>query len=480
MEYTYDDINILIQDTPLKLLRADHAPLIISFLYQSFKKNNKDTITNTELKTALSDFLYNLNLTLGETAFPSTAQEYLDTWANMDFLYKHYTTTSDEPVFELTPASEKALGFIKELEKREFIGTESRLIKIFNHLNEIVYISTTDPQKKIEELQKKRLEIDKEIERIKSGQVDKPNNVKIQELYFDVYDTTSKLLSDFKRIEYNFRDLNRKIREQQVHDNLSKGRLLDEVFQYQNMNIWNTAQGQSFKAFWDFLISPSKQDELSRLIELVCGLLEIKPLNKDDFLERIKINLVDAGDKVNRTNHDMNEQLRKYIDDRSYIESKHIREVIKDIKHYALQVKDNPPRDRSFFSIDSRPSIGFIMDRPLFNPAKSPDLRNVVIEDGDPDSVDILALYNQIYVNPEVLKHRIRQTLKTTNQTTLKQVTDAFPIEDGLEELVTYLSIASKSSRSGFNDDIMEIIIVRNRRTNKRFQVEVPRVMYYK
>lgn len=265
-----------------------------------------------------------------------------------------------------------------------------------------------------------------------------------------------------------------------MHDNLSKGRLLDEVFQYQNMNIWNTAQGQSFKAFWDFLISPSKQDELSRLIELVCGLLEIKPLNKDDFLERIKINLVDAGDKVNRTNHDMNEQLRKYIDDRSYIESKHIREVIKDIKHYALQVKDNPPRDRSFFSIDSRPSIGFIMDRPLFNPAKSPDLRNVVIEDGDPDSVDILALYNQIYVNPEVLKHRIRQTLKTTNQTTLKQVTDAFPIEDGLEELVTYLSIASKSSRSGFNDDIMEIIIVRNRRTNKRFQVEVPRVMYYK
>ena len=140
MEYTYDDINILIQDAPLKLLRATYAPLIISFLYQSFKKNNKDTITNTELKTALSDYLYNLNLTLGETAFPGTAQEYLDTWANMDFLRKHYITTSDEPVFELTPASEKALGFIKELEKREFIGTESRLIKIFNYLNEIVYI----------------------------------------------------------------------------------------------------------------------------------------------------------------------------------------------------------------------------------------------------------------------------------------------------------------------------------------------------
>ncbi len=99
----YENIKYLKDYHPtVKLLRLDHAPLIISFLYQEFKRNNKIVISNTELKTSLSDYLYNLNHIYGENTYPGTAQNYLDKWSNDSFLRKYYTSNSDESFFELT------------------------------------------------------------------------------------------------------------------------------------------------------------------------------------------------------------------------------------------------------------------------------------------------------------------------------------------------------------------------------------------
>ncbi len=480
-EYNYDYIKLICDhNLTVRLFGLKNAPLIISFLFHNFKNNNKIVIPNTELKTSLSDYLYSLNQLYGENTYLGSAQNYLEDWANAGFLKKRYTPNSDEPVFELTPASEKALDFIKDLEKREFVGTVSRFLKIFDILNEIAYKSTTDPQERINELIKKKLEIEKEIAKIEAGNIEKLNETQIKELYYEVYDTTRKLLADFKQIEYNFLELDRKIREQQIDTNLKKGKLLDDVFQYQDSMIWDTDQGRSFKTFWDFLISQSKRDELTKLLGIVCNLPEIKALNRDDFLERIEVNLVDAGDKVNRTNHDMIEQLRRYIDDRSYIENKRIIEIIKGIKHYALQVKDNLPKDKEFFSIDGDPQIGLVMDRPTFNPGKNPEIRSITLEEGDAGSIDTQALYSQIHINPEQLRQRIHALHKSSTQLTLKQITEVYPIENGLEELIAYFNIAAKSDKSVVNDEKVDTIIIWNRYTNKRFRVEAPQVIFCK
>ncbi len=283
----------------VKLLRLDNAPLILSFLFQEFKKNNKIVILNTEIKTSLSDYIYNLNHIYGENTYSGTAQNYLDKWSNDGFLRKYYTSNSDEPAFELTPATEKALEWIKDLEKKEFVGTESRLLKIFDILKEIVYKSSDDPLKRLEELEKQKHEIEIEIEKIHSGNIEKLNETQIKERFFDVYDTARKLLSDFREVEYNFRELARSVREKQVNSNLKKGKLLEDIFKDQDF-IWDTDQGRSFKSFWEFLMSQNKQDELDELIKTVSNLPEIQNIKHDDFIERIEINLIDAGDKVKK------------------------------------------------------------------------------------------------------------------------------------------------------------------------------------
>ncbi|KCZ72029.1 signal transduction protein [Candidatus Methanoperedens nitroreducens] len=476
----HDIIKYLRDHNPtVRLLRLDNAPLIISFLFQEFKKNNRIVISNTQLITGLSDYLYNLKQSYGEDAYPGTAQNYLDKWSNDGFLRKYYTPNSDEPVFELTPATEKALDWIKDLDKKEFVGTESRLLKIFDILKEIVYKSSDDPDIRLEELERQKQDIEREIEKIQSGNIDRLNETQIKERFFDFHDTARKLLSDFRQIEYNFRELDRSVREKQVNSNLKKGKLLEDIFKVQDL-IWDTDQGRSFKAFWEFLMSRHKQDELSELIEAVVNLPEIQKVKQDDFIERIKVNLIDAGDKVNKTNHHLIEQLRKYLDDRTYLENKRIVEIIVGIKSLAIQVKDNPPKNRDFLLLDDRPGIELIMERPLFNVRKNTEIKNIEFEEGYAGSIDTDALYKQLYIDQEELKIKIREMLKFNSQVTLKQITEIYPVEKGLSEIITYLNIASKDKKSFIDDTVIEKITISNKETNKYFEIQVPQVIFCK
>lgn len=476
MDYEY--IKYLKDYNPsIRLLRLENAPLIVSFLYQHFKSNNNIVLSSTELTTRLSDYLHNLRENYGDDIYPDTAKNYLERWATEGFLRKYYMPDSDEPMFELTPATEKAIEWISDLDKKEFVGTESRLLKIFEILNEIVYKSSDDPQKRMAELQRQRQEIDKEIEKIKAGDIEKFSETQIKERFYDVYDTARKLISDFRQIEYNFREIDRSLREKQLNSNIKKGRLLEDVFKSHDL-LWQTDQGKSFRAFWEFLMSQSKQEELDDLIESVNRLPVVQDIKKDDFIDRIKVAMIEAGDKVNKTIHHLVEQLRKYLDDKTLLENRRIIEVIREIKASALEIKDNPPMDKDFMTVEDKPDIKLIMERPLFNPIKNVEIRAIKLEEGNADSVDASVLYRQIYIDYDRLKNNIRELLKFKTQATLKQITDVYPIEKGLTEVIAYYDIASKDSKSFIDDETTEIITIKNRETDRCFEIQLPQVIF--
>src|SRR5215471_8844150 len=61
-----------------RLLMADHAPLVVSFLHDTFIQPNVRTLSQPELAGRLEDYLYALRIDLGEQAFPRDAAYYLD------------------------------------------------------------------------------------------------------------------------------------------------------------------------------------------------------------------------------------------------------------------------------------------------------------------------------------------------------------------------------------------------------------------
>lgn len=131
MTLDYPTLETLRRQHPAwRLLTAEHAPLIGSFLHRAFIVPNVRVMAQSDLVEALEDTLFGLRARLGEQVFPKAAQEYLNDWAANEkgWLRKFYPALSDEPHFDLTPATERALAWLTSLTERAFVGTESRLL----------------------------------------------------------------------------------------------------------------------------------------------------------------------------------------------------------------------------------------------------------------------------------------------------------------------------------------------------------------
>src|SRR5437867_3168933 len=144
-----------------RLLTATHAPFVAGFLHDTFIRPNVRTYLQSELVSKLEDHLYRLRTQIGDEAFPRAASEYLDDWASDEhsWLRKYYSGATDEPSFDITPATERALEWIAGLQARQFVGTESRMMTVFDLLRQLVERAQSDPGVRISELQKRKVEI---------------------------------------------------------------------------------------------------------------------------------------------------------------------------------------------------------------------------------------------------------------------------------------------------------------------------------
>lgn len=265
-----------------RLLRSDHAPLVASFLQRVFVTPNARVMAAVDLAEALEDELYALRLQLGETAFPKSALEYLNDWAAPDkgWLRKFYRPGTDEAQFDLTPATEKAIAWLVHLSERQFVGTESRLLTLFDLLKQMSEGSEADPAKRIAELRKKRDDIDAEIARVRSGDVPLLDDTAIKDRFQQFVQGARELLTDFREVEHNFRQLDRRVRERIALWEGSKGALLEDIMGERDA-IADSDQGKSFRAFWDLLLSSRRQEELTALLDRVLALPAVADLNPD-------------------------------------------------------------------------------------------------------------------------------------------------------------------------------------------------------
>lgn len=318
-----------------RLLLVDHAPFIVAFLHEAFTKPNRRTLPQSELIARLDDYLYGLRSEVGEGAFPRSAADYASDWADdkQGWLRKFYPPASDEPYFDITPAVERAIEWFVGLEQKQFIGTESRLRTIFELLAEMARGIETDPAVRIAELERRRAEIDAEIARVKGGEIDLMDATQLKERFQQVDQTARALLSDFRQVEQNFRELDRAVRERIALWEGGKGQLLEQIFGERD-TIVDSDQGKSFRAFWDFLMSPARQEELSALLERVMSLDPIVEMQPDPRLKRVHYDWLVAGEATQRTVARLSEQLRKYLDDQVWLENRRIMTIIRDIEQH--------------------------------------------------------------------------------------------------------------------------------------------------
>lgn len=474
----YDYVARLKKSHPaLKLLAADNAPLIISFLFKIFIEPNLRALPIAELQSRLDDYIFRLREIHGPELYPRSAGSYLDEWANPEkgILRKFYPLQGDEPEYDLTPAAAQAIDWLQALAERQFVGTESRLLTVFDLLTDIVRRAETDPEIKIRELEDRKAALDREIKQIRTRGVLPHDPVQVKERFFQAEETARRLLADFRQIEYNFRALDRETRELIATSEKAKGALLDEIFADQDV-IRDSDQGRSFQAFWELLMSPQRQFEFQELLRQVYALEEIAELEPDAFLARIKFYLLEAGEKVYTTGNQLVEQLRRFLDNQAWLENRRIMDIIKEIEKHAVSVKNNPPGDK-FICLDSvKLRLDLAMDRSLFNPPVLTQLAETVLEEGQAE-IAADPLFNQIHVDEEKLKGNIRKALQSASQVSLKQLLVDFPLRKGLAELVAYLNIGTGDVKAVIDDSKRENIAVLTGDGVMRM-VHLPRIIF--
>lgn len=485
---TFEQLTVQFKSArPLVLLRAKSAPLLLSFLHKVFRDAHETTIPNPALRSKLEGYLEDLEYVDkdDDELDPNTlfddysvrATQYIDSWSNAGFLRK-YPGDDGEDLHELTPDTIKVMKWLEDLKPQEFTGTNSRFRNIFYMLQQMIEQSNENPEQRIQELEKKKWEIENEINLLKLGK--KPvvySDTEIKEQFYDLNKIARELLDDFSQVEQNFEQIRKDIQRRYAEKEVVKGSLL--VYALDALDeIDNKDQGKSFKAFWEFLTDEKKQQEFGQLTEQLYQLLKERNIdyNNDRFLKNLKRYLHTSGRKVIEANIKLSERLSRVLSEKNLLERRRAMELIRDIRSMAFALIDHRIKDERFLELEDEPFIN-LFDRWELG-AEKEDNATVQYPKGQggelSGEVDFRDLFDQFTIDRKKLLKRIDNLLEGKTQVTLKEVVEHYGLENGLSEVIGYFSIASASNYHYIYEDLNDPIWIDEKKIN------VPMIMYTK
>ena len=472
----FDDLDALRRANPAwRLLCADNAPLLLSFLGRVFVDENVREISAPALTDLLDDELYALNQRLGEGTFPKSAKAYLDDWASpgSGWLRKYYAAGADEPQFDALPAVEKAVSFVRSLRSREFIGTESRLNTLLDLLRQMAYGTEDDPDKRLAELHRQQAEIERQIADVEGGDLAILDSSGQRDRFQQFASIARELLSDFREVEANFRELDAQLRAQIAGWTGSKGELLDHVLADRG-DISRSEQGRSFSAFYDFLLSADRQAEFEELLDHVLALDALA--GADPRTRRLHYDWLAAGERTQSTVRLLSEQLRRFLDDSVWLENRRIIEILNSVQSHAVALRDReadlPGNDIDAFA----PEFVLPLERRLYEPGRRVPIDSEV-DESRPEDADSSALFEQSYVDAAALAQNVRDALAVRAQVGLPSLLGERPLDEGLAELLAYFALSDEGFAVVFDELSSDIVQWRGPDDTERVAT-VPKVSF--
>jgi Protein of unknown function (DUF3375) len=408
------------QSPAIMLLRSDHAGFIIGFFQSVFGETQRFQIGYNELATALGQ--YNEANGSPLTRRPS---DYIETWADEKhrFLRKYYIDGNDEPQTELSYEVSSIMSWLHRQEAQDFVGTESRVSSLFQMIDKLASYSDTDPKTRIAKLQKEREALDQEIKQIKkTGVVFGWDDLRKREYLSHIIEDSRRLLADFVLIEDIFKDHARQLKEKMVAAQLSKGEILAQLLDMHDA-LEESDQGKSFRAFWNFLMSSSKQNELGRWLEKILRDLSEKPYLKGvqyrEYVARLKgfkADLLQRGRKVLASQNRLTREIRTLLVQNSNQDSRVIQTAIADIKTWCIAEREYfaSIAGETLLEIEYRPEVKLPLERPLWSEPVGAVINRELKEAG--------ALYQRCQ-NERKKLDAIRSALGFTTPLTLESVT---------------------------------------------------------
>lgn len=423
--------------------QKDNAAFTISFLYELFRQQHTSRVPHERLLRRLEQHI--------ETYEPEQegnprlrAHEWLRRWTSDETpLLATRQEDQGQIYYELTTHSETVFRWLAALETRTFVGTESRFRSLFAGLRELLEKSHDDPEQRIRELQARQQQIQTEIQQIQAtNQVQPLSDTQIRERYAELTQTAELLLGDFKAVRHNFREMSFRLMQQQQATQ-HRGQLLGGALR-EREQLEESDQGQSFRAFWQFLHEDEARDEWSTLVRETHDILAVRELGPPHpLLARLKEHLHAEADVVITAKQVLAEKLHRALAQETLADRRRTATLLRDIRDLARQAAPQPPEARVFLEIETDAAAIYLpLARPpqyepprpvacalpeTTAPAAPPDWRTLLGEDVVPVEIDRL-------------ERQLDTLLETQPRVALSAVVARFGLPQGLPELVAYLA----------------------------------------
>lgn len=475
MEKNINILEILESSPSVALLRARSSKIILEYFVCIF--DDTTAVSHENIHNQLADFLNNHGVEVDEEndilltdTYEEKAAKYVKRWTDNGFL-TNYRNEDGEIYYELSSHSSKVIDWLSGLKREEYIGTESKFKSIITQLRELVEYTSEDREKRLLILEDKKLEIEQQIQRLQMG-----DNVKIFEEYeivprfLQVSKLAKELLSDFKDVDDNFKNIIKDIYQKQIDPTLNKGGILQYTFDALD-ELKSSSQGKSFYAFWEFLLSRDMQNELEQLINTLFSTLQERNITNDDrFLKNMVSHLYKSGRKVYQTNDKMADKLSHIIRENDAAHSDAAKHIVQEIKNSLIKISKTKGKPDISLTIEDGLDISIPFERKItFEQNESTEYNqqpeNYVL---DFDSLnEIGKVFSNVVIDRKIIEQNLREVLKNKGQTTIAEVVNLHPLKQGLPELFAYFSVLNHFSHKTINEDRKEAIIF-NENSNKR------------
>jgi hypothetical protein len=450
----YDEINQILQDAPeIRLFMSGNPALVISFLYHLYKEQAQTAVLEQSFLDELTSYCDHLqkNATHQANKVPSfkSSKEYLNDWKQRGWVREHRAEQQSVYEIRLTQHTERLLNWMRDMQHREYIATESRFQSIVQQLNELVIASSQDPAIQLQYLEAEQARIQQQIDRIKqTGRAERLDEHTIKERFSLIEEMARQLLSDFALVEDRFHKMGQEVQAAQMQVETRRGAVVGQVVEGDEQLRQSTV-GRSFFAFWRFLNARGQKERLDTLLDSVFELPEITTQqHRQSVVRRLTQHLQEAGEKVNESTRRLFAQLNRLLEEQTREENRRVQELLNEIK--AIQVQHPQWFDDAerWMELELYPNrVQLPMERPLFSHEETTPFASLPPKNNNEDMTVWQELNRQFYVEIWVLEERIENMLERTVQITLPDLLEHYPPEKGLPEVFSYMQIAMHDER---------------------------------
>ena len=279
-----------------------------------------------------------------------------------------------------------------------------------------------------------------------------------------------ELLSDFKDVDDNFKNIIKDIYQKQIDPTLNKGGILQYTFDALD-ELKSSSQGKSFYAFWEFLLSRDMQNELEQLTNSLFSTLQERNIESDDrFLQNMVSHLYESGRKVYQTNDKMADKLSHIIRENNASRSDAAKHIVQEIKNSLIDISKTKGNPDISLTVEDELDINIPFERRItFEQNESIEYSQQPENyELDFDSLsEIGKVFSNLVIDRNNIERNIRKVLKNKGQTTIAEVVNLHPLKQGLPELFAYFSILNRFSHKTVNEGKQEAIIF-NEKSKKR------------